>query len=71
MITWGVEFCSLRIDQDAHDADGEMSAVDETDLTASQAEMNLPPVGTHETPYVPEEMEKEGATFTPESHVDD
>jgi phosphomethylpyrimidine synthase len=47
----GVEFCSMRIDQDARDADGEMSEIaDETDVEGSPAaEVNRPPVGTHET----------------------
>jgi phosphomethylpyrimidine synthase len=46
----GVEFCSMRIDQDVRQADGEMSAIDdETDLSASPAaEVNLPPTGTHD-----------------------
>ncbi|ELZ78117.1 phosphomethylpyrimidine synthase ThiC [Haloferax larsenii] len=70
----GVEFCSMRIDQDARDADGEMSAIeDETDLSESlAAETNLPPVGTHDTSRVPEKIEIDGVTFTPESpHADD
>ncbi|ADQ67066.1 phosphomethylpyrimidine synthase ThiC [Halogeometricum borinquense] len=52
----GVEFCSMRIDQDARDADGEMEHIeDETDLDdSSAAEVNLPPVGTHDTSRVPE-----------------
>ncbi|MFQ3319383.1 MAG: phosphomethylpyrimidine synthase [Natronomonas sp.] len=47
----GVEFCSMRIDQDARDADGEMEAIDsEIDLDASPAaDVNLPPTGVHET----------------------
>lgn len=69
----GVEFCSMRIDQDARNADGEMSAIDdETDLSVSvAADVNLPPVGTHDTSRVPEEIEIDGVTFTPESHADD
>jgi len=49
----GVEFCSMRIDQDAR-KDGEMDAIeadadDRTDLADSPAaEVNRPPVGTHE-----------------------
>jgi len=45
----GVEFCSMRIDQDARDA-GEMDDIaDETNLAASAAaEMNQPPTGTHD-----------------------
>ncbi|WP_276248499.1 phosphomethylpyrimidine synthase ThiC [Haladaptatus sp. YSMS36] len=70
----GVEFCSMRIDQDARDADGEMTALDdETDLTISAAaDVNVPPVGTHDTARVPEELEINGVTFTPEEfHADD
>ena len=46
----GAEFCSMRIDQDARDADGEMTEIDEeTDVEGSPAaEVNRPPVGTHE-----------------------
>lgn len=64
----GVEFCSMRIDQDAREADGEMAAIDNsTDLDASPAaEVNLPPVGTHDTSRVPESIEIDGVTFTPE-----
>ncbi|SFS07520.1 hydroxymethylpyrimidine synthase [Halomicrobium zhouii] len=45
----GVEFCSMRIDQDAREA-GEMSDIaDETDLAGSvAAEVNRPPTGTHD-----------------------
>ncbi|MFB6084494.1 MAG: phosphomethylpyrimidine synthase ThiC [Halorientalis sp.] len=52
----GVDFCSMRIDQDARDADGEMDAIDdETDLSESAAaEVNLPPTGDHDTSDVPE-----------------
>ncbi|WP_049997354.1 phosphomethylpyrimidine synthase ThiC [Halococcus sediminicola] len=52
----GVEFCSMRIDQDARDADGEMDALDTgVDLDASPAAaVNLPPVGTHDTSAIPE-----------------
>ena len=70
----GVDFCSMRIDQDARDvADGEMDVIDEeTDLTnSSAAEVNLPPVGTHDTSGVPETIEIDGVTFTPERHADD
>ncbi|WP_049922843.1 phosphomethylpyrimidine synthase ThiC [Halopiger djelfimassiliensis] len=50
----GVEFCSMRIDQDARE-DGEMERLDtETDLEASPAaEVNLPPVGTHDSGDLP------------------
>jgi phosphomethylpyrimidine synthase len=46
----GVEFCSMRIDQDAREADGEMDEIDdETDLSGSPAaEVNVPPTGTHD-----------------------
>lgn len=70
----GVEFCSMRIDQDARNADGEMSTIDgKTDLEASPAaDVNLPPVGTHDTSSVPDEIEINGVTFTPDpSHADD
>ncbi|MEF8882338.1 MAG: phosphomethylpyrimidine synthase ThiC [Halapricum sp.] len=69
----GVDFCSMRIDQDARDGDGEMDALETgTDLTDSPAaEVNKPPVGTHDTSGVPEEIEIDGVTFTPECHADD
>ncbi|WP_255171740.1 phosphomethylpyrimidine synthase ThiC [Natrononativus amylolyticus] len=70
----GVEFCSMRIDQDARKAKGEMTTIgDETKLDASPAaEVNLPPVGTHDTSRVPDEIEINGVTFTREpSHADD
>ncbi|WP_440765598.1 phosphomethylpyrimidine synthase ThiC [Natronorubrum sp. DTA7] len=46
----GVEFCSMRIDQDARE-DGEMNRLESTtDLeTSSAAEVNRPPVGTHDS----------------------
>lgn len=55
-------------DQDARDADGDMTAIDdETDSGASStAEVNLPPVGIHDTSGVPVEIEIDGVTFTPE-----
>ncbi len=45
----GVEFCSMRIDQDAREA-GEMERIDDrTDLDGSPAAaVNRPPVGTHD-----------------------
>ncbi|WEL30305.1 phosphomethylpyrimidine synthase ThiC [Haloferax volcanii] len=70
----GVEFCSMRIDQDAREADGEMETIESaTDLDASPAaDANLPPVGAHDTDRVPDEIEIGGVTFTPESaHGDD
>lgn len=70
----GVEFCSMRIDQDARNTDGEMTTInDETDLDSSPAaDVNLPPVGVHDTSRVPDEIEIDGVTFTPEeSHADD
>ena len=70
----GAEFCSMRIDRDARDADGEMTDIgDETDLDGSPAaEVNVPPVGTHDAGRVPDEIEIDGITFTPaESHADD
>ena len=50
----GAEFCSMRIDQDARDADGDMDSIDdETDLDASPAaDANLPPTGSHDTSRV-------------------
>ena len=68
----GVEFCSMRIDQDARAADGEMTGIDEgadgTDLDASPAAAaNLPPVGSHDTSRLPDEIEIDGVTFTPET----
>ncbi|WP_247009748.1 phosphomethylpyrimidine synthase ThiC [Halorientalis litorea] len=55
----GAEFCSMRIDQDARDADGagEMGDRDteRTDLDGSPAaEVNLPPAGTHDASDVPD-----------------
>ncbi|MCG1002706.1 MULTISPECIES: phosphomethylpyrimidine synthase ThiC [Halobacterium] len=57
----GVEFCSMRIDQDARDADGEMAGIDgDIDLAESPAaDVNLPPVGVHDTADVPESAEFE------------
>jgi len=48
----GVEFCSMRIDQDAREggemADIETDSDDRTDISAAgAAEVNRPPVGTH------------------------
>ncbi len=65
----GAEFCSMRIDQDARDADGEMAAIGgDTDLDASDAAaVNVPPVGAHDTSRVPDEIEIDGVTFTPET----
>ena len=48
----GVEFCSMRIDQDARESDGdEMESIaDSTDLDDSRAaSVNRPPIGTHDT----------------------
>jgi len=54
----GVEFCSMRIDQDARDADGDMEAIDgQVDLSESPAaSVNLPPTGTHDTSRVPDDL---------------
>ncbi|MGB9963431.1 phosphomethylpyrimidine synthase ThiC [Halobacterium hubeiense] len=62
----GVEFCSMRIDQDARDADGEMEAIGgDTDLAGSPAaDVNLPPVGTHDTSDVPESADLEDRDVT-------
>jgi phosphomethylpyrimidine synthase len=61
----------MRIDQDARES-GEMEPLDaETDLSASPAaEVNLPPGGTHDAEGVPDEIEIDGVTFTPESADD-
>ncbi|MFU1781399.1 phosphomethylpyrimidine synthase ThiC [Haloarcula japonica] len=54
----GVEFCSMRIDQDARE-DGEMETIeadvdDRTTLEeSSAAEVNRPPVGTHDEADIP------------------
>lgn len=58
----GAEFCSMRIDQDARNADGDMEAInDATDLDVSEAaEANLPPTGTHDMSRVPEMPEFTG-----------
>ena len=77
----GVEFCSMRIDQDVResrrdsrtgqtssdqpwDADGETTEIaDETDLDASRAaEVDLPPVGTHDASGLPDEVEIGGVS---------
>jgi len=52
----GVDFCSMRIDQDAREADGEMETIaDETDIDASPAAaVNRPPVGEHDASDVPD-----------------
>jgi len=56
----GVDFCSMRIDQDAREGDA-MDAIEtdgdaRTDITTSPAaEVNRPPVGTHDSvPTVPD-----------------
>lgn len=54
----GAEFCSMRIDQDARDA-GDLDALDSLDETTDietspAAEVNRPPVGTHNTEQLPE-----------------
>lgn len=70
----GVKFCSMRIGQDARDAESEMAALDvETDIGMSlAADVNLPPVGTHDTSNVPDEIEINRVTVTPEdTHTDD
>jgi phosphomethylpyrimidine synthase len=69
----GVEFCSMRIDQDARDADGEMGALDAgVDLDASPAAaVNLPPVGTHDTSAVPELPDLDGAVHGDGEPADD
>lgn len=54
----GAEFCSMRIDQDTRNA-GDLDSLDsldeKTDPNASSAaEVNRPPVGTHDTDRLPE-----------------
>ncbi len=63
----GVEFCSMRIDQEAREADGEMDVLEtEIDLEESPAAaVNLPPVGTHDTSRIPDSVEINGVTFRP------
>jgi len=62
----GAEFCSMRIDQDARE-DGEMEAIEAEgdDRTAleesSAAEVNRPPVGTHDEADIPAVDEDTGA----------
>ncbi len=67
----GVEFCSMHIDQDAREADGEMhSLATETDLDDSPAaEVNLPPTGSHDTTAIPELPDF--AASVDEGHADD
>ena len=62
----GVDFCSMRIDQDARE-DGEMKDLERnTDLESSPAaEVNLPPVGTHDAEAVERfEADAESVTTT-------
>ncbi|ARS89443.1 phosphomethylpyrimidine synthase ThiC [Natrarchaeobaculum aegyptiacum] len=68
----GVEFCSMRIDQDARDA-GEMEHLESTtDLESSPAaEVNLPPVGTHESGSLPSLEDSESSTDAAEASSDD
>ena len=63
----GAQFCSMRIDQDARDADGEMRTLEEhVDLDGStSAAVNLPPVGTHDTSNVPDATEVDRDTLPP------
>jgi len=73
----GVEFCSMRIDQDARDLEGgEMSAIDErTDLEASPAaDVNRPPTGTHDTsdvPDLPDGVRRSGSPERGDGSADD
>jgi phosphomethylpyrimidine synthase len=68
----GVDFCSMRIDQDARAADGEMDDLGgDTDLSnSSAADANLPPVGEHDTSSVPG-VDREGETELDASEADD
>ncbi|UPM43407.1 phosphomethylpyrimidine synthase ThiC [Halocatena salina] len=59
----GAQFCSMRIDQDARDA-GDLDALDSLDETTnlettSAAEVNRPPVGTHDTEQLPQQSLEE------------
>jgi len=69
----GVEFCSMRIDQDAREADGKMDDLaSETDLDSSPAaEVNLPPVGTHEASEIPDGSPLAGDEYAETSEADD
>jgi phosphomethylpyrimidine synthase len=70
----GVDFCSMRIDQDAREGSDEMADLDdETDLSESPAaEVNLPPVGTHNPDDTPEWEEFTGhAEGSEQSEADD
>jgi phosphomethylpyrimidine synthase len=73
----GVEFCSMRIDQDARELEGgEMSAIDErTDLEASAAaEVNRPPTGTHDAsdvPELPDGVRRSGSSERGDGSADD
>ncbi|SEO91132.1 phosphomethylpyrimidine synthase [Halogranum amylolyticum] len=62
----GVEFCSMRLDQDAREAGDGMTTLDDgTDLDVSPAaDVNLPPAGTHDTSSVPQEIELDDETFS-------
>ena len=53
----GAAFCSMRIDQDARDGEGDMHALGEgTDLTRSAAAaVNLPPTGEHDCSRIPDQ----------------
>ncbi|MFB6138037.1 MAG: phosphomethylpyrimidine synthase ThiC [Halobacteriaceae archaeon] len=79
----GVDFCSMRIDQDARADDGEMAAIaDETGRASREgdspspladtpaAAVNRPPVGTHDTSRVPDAVEVDGVRFTPADAAD-
>ena len=70
----GVEFCSMRIDQDARDADGEMTEIEGgTDVANSTAaEVNRPPVGTHEVDGAPlEDVDVDVALYREYPSADD
>ena len=58
----GVEFCSMRIDQDAREADGEMRSLEQwTVLDESPAASdNLPPTGVHATVDRPDDGDEQG-----------
>ncbi|WP_135302426.1 phosphomethylpyrimidine synthase ThiC [Haloarcula amylovorans] len=63
----GVDFCSMRIDQDAREsgemADIETGSADRTDVSATAAaEVNRPPVGTHDAVAVTDDGTPDDAT---------
>ncbi|WP_435345206.1 phosphomethylpyrimidine synthase ThiC [Haloarchaeobius sp. HRN-SO-5] len=59
----GARFCSMRIDQDARDGSDRERTVEAPDLADSEAaEVNLPPVGTHDAGSTTANVESDAAT---------